>query len=455
MINVLIVGRGKYALSIARLFRNSCMEKNQLRILLATTVTLDFGLVSRYVHKNFVIPRPDKSVHHFIDSLTQIIQNNAVHLIVPGAEEIFYVVKHKSRLPACKIFAPNKFELLNEVHNKYLFQLLLSEIGLKNLPSYMCSSIEEIFQQMQLFKDIGILRCILKPVYSRGGLDAVVCNSTSDLLEQKKYQKLLVSEENPYVIQPFVNGLHLSTFSVAIDGNVLFHTCYRTLLPFKGFGTIREEVDDKELFKWCTKFAKATKYTGHIGFDFIRGHIGTTGSSFHRRGTVAEIEESMTLYAIECNPRTTNGLDILSLKHEKVIWQAYMRFLGEIPFNEKNAKGSTTNEKLYVKNNNYYIRLRTTVPSIMAIMKVGGLQDTVDSLKLAFFDSKDDMFWWTDPLPFGLMIFRAFVQFFASLWTLAIKGIPLAKSAVQSLKNELVVFPPTKSNDRNPAKGEN
>ena len=94
----------------------------------------------------------------------------------------------------------------------------------------MCSSIEEILQQMQLFKDIGILRCILKPVYSRGGLDAVVCNSTSDLLEQKKYQKLLVSEENPYVIQPFVDGLHLSTFSVAIDGNVLFHTCYRTLV---------------------------------------------------------------------------------------------------------------------------------------------------------------------------------------------------------------------------------
>ena len=34
------------------------------------------------------------------------------------------------------------------------------------------------------------------------------------------------------------------------------------------------------------------------------------------------------------------------------------------------------------------------------------------------------------------------------------QGIPLAKSAVQSLKNELVVFPPTKPNDRNPAKGE-
>ena len=165
----------------------------------------------------------------------------------------------------------------------------------------------------------------------------------------------------------------------------------------------------------------------------------------------------MTLYAIECNPRTTNGLDILSLKHEKIIWQAYMRFLGEIPFDKKNAKGSALNEKLYVKNNtlvhtpfDYEQLFRRS----WQLSKVGGLQDTVDSLKLAFFDSKDDMFWWTDPLPFGLMIFRAFVQFFASLWTLAIKGIPLAKSAVQSLKNELVVFPPTKPNDRNPAKNE-
>ena len=121
MINVLIVGRGNMHCRLRGSFETPVWKKNQLRVLLATTVALDFGLVSRYVHKNFVIPRPDKSVHHFIDSLTQIIQNNAVHLIVPGAEEIFYLVKHKSRLPACKIFAPNKFELLNEVHNKYLF----------------------------------------------------------------------------------------------------------------------------------------------------------------------------------------------------------------------------------------------------------------------------------------------------------------------------------------------
>ena len=456
MINVLVVGRGKYALSIARLFRNSSLEKNQLKIFLATTVALDFGLVSRYVHKNFVIPRPDENLHRFVSSLEQIIQNNAVHLIIPGAEEIFYLVKHKSRLPSCNIFAPKKFEQLNEIHNKYLFQLLLSEIGLKNLPSYMCSSIEEIFQQMQLFKDIGILRCILKPVYSRGGLDAVVCNSTSDLTEQKKYQEILVSEENPYVIQPFVDGLHLSTFSVVVAGDVLFHTCYRTLLPFKGFGTIREEVADKELFNWCTKFVKATNYTGHIGFDFIRGHVGTTSSSFHRRGTVAEIEESMTLYAIECNPRTTNGLDILSLKHGKIIWQAYMRILGNSSLGKKCPRDSASNDKLYEKStvSNYVVRLRTTVPSIMAISKVESLQDTVDSLKLAFFDSNDDMFWWTDPLPFGLMIFRAFVQFFVSLWMLVTQGIPISESAVKSLKNELVVFPPTKPNEEKLAKGE-
>ena len=62
------------------------------------------------------------------------------------------------------------------------------------------------------------------------------------------------------------------------------------------------------------------------------------------------------------------------------------------------------------------------------------------------------MFWWTDPLPFGLMIFRAFVQFFASLWMLATKNTISKKCC--ALKNELVVFPPTKSNDRNPAKGE-
>ena len=65
-----------------------------------------------------------------------------------------------------------------------------------------------------------------------------------------------------------------------------------------------------------------------IGFDFIRGHW--YNCSYSTEEALLQKSKSMTLYAIECNLRTTNGLDILSLKHEKVIWQAYMRFLGEI-----------------------------------------------------------------------------------------------------------------------------
>ena len=30
---------------------------------------------------------------------------------------------------------------------------------------------------------------------------------------------------------------------------------------------------------------------------------------------------------------------------------------------------------------------------------------------MIIFDTKDDLFWWNDPLPFFIMFFRAFIQF--------------------------------------------
>ncbi len=306
---------------------------------------------------------------------------------------------------------------------------------------------------MELFKNIGIEKCVIKPVYSRGGLDVLVCNNSGELLNNsgvgkannnfsfniKNSKKTIITKHNPYVVQPFVDGTHLSTFSIAINGKILLHTCYKTSLPLKGFGTIREEVHDIELYDWCKHFIEATKYTGHIGFDFIRGHIGARSSTFHRRRTVKEIDESSYVYAIECNPRTTNGLDILLLKHGEEIFKAYLQMLID-------TKGTSSD----CDNFNYglnlqphdVIHLRTSVPSVIAAFKLKTAKDIVDSLKIIIFDTNDDMFWWSDPVPFFLMFIRALIQFLRSICLLIFLGIPLTQSGVESIRNELITYPP-------------
>lgn len=120
MVNVLIVGRGKYALSIARAFRyRTTYTKKALKIILANHVTFDFGAYSKYVDKTITIARPDRSnVGPFIKDLQKVIDVHSIDLIIPGAEEVFYVLKYKDKFLRSKIFSPSNFEFLKEIHNK-------------------------------------------------------------------------------------------------------------------------------------------------------------------------------------------------------------------------------------------------------------------------------------------------------------------------------------------------
>ena len=92
--------------------RNPCMEKNQLRILYDNRYTRLWS--GQSVATKTLLSQADKSVYHFTDSLTDNPEQ-CRSFNCTRCRRNFYVVKHKSRLPACKIFAPNKFELLNEV----------------------------------------------------------------------------------------------------------------------------------------------------------------------------------------------------------------------------------------------------------------------------------------------------------------------------------------------------
>ena len=88
-LNVLIIGRGKYALSIARIFRYSqpCVKIN---IILATTVSYDFGTFSKYVKKKYIISRPDAmDIKPFIQDIQNLIKKHNIKMIIPGLKKCF------------------------------------------------------------------------------------------------------------------------------------------------------------------------------------------------------------------------------------------------------------------------------------------------------------------------------------------------------------------------------
>ena len=128
------------------------------------------------------------------------------------------------------------------------------------------------------------------------------------------------------------------------------------------------------------------------------------GTEKKRDSLVKEINDTGSVYAIECNPRTTNGLDILSLKYGKKIWKEYLKLLIE-PTKEVKQDDDEYITSINDGNLRNIIRLRTTVPSIMAAFKSKTSKDVADSFKMIIFDTKDDVFWWNDPFPFFIMFF--------------------------------------------------
>ena len=273
---VLFTGaRAPAALELARQFNAAGIE-----VYIAESLPWHLGRLSRVVKKSFQVSAPRQQPECFISELAQIVLKYSIDLIIPTCEETFTIARYRDRLP-CAVLV-DEFDKILKFHHKYRFIECARSYGLGVPYTDILTSKAEVWARVQAKPHV-----VAKPVYSRFGSEAILC-----ALGEKEIQKLNsieCSPGRPWVVQQFIEGRAICSYSVAHQGQLLAHTSYQGSY-FAGKATIDFRYDSNAAVQaWVEAFVRAENVSGQISFDFIQASDGQ-------------------VYAIECNPRTTSGV---------------------------------------------------------------------------------------------------------------------------------------------------
>lgn len=265
---LLTLGRLPKALELAR-----ALHAAGCRVIVAEPFGWHICRLSRAVSRSYRIASPNRDKPRFLDELAAIVARERVDIVVPVSEEALHAMDLQARLPGgVRLYSPPA-ALLHELHDKLRFARRASALGL-DVPR---TEPHEAAAAAALASSGDF---IVKPRHSCSGIGFRAFRHGAPLPP--------VDPQTPAVVQSFVAGEHLSTFSIARDGRVLGTVIYRGTVFSGTVAVCFERVPGHAgIERWVETFADGVGYTGFISFDFI-------------------VERGLPV-AIECNPRLTSG----------------------------------------------------------------------------------------------------------------------------------------------------
>ena len=274
--NILITNSRLYtSLDLARSFYNSGHN-----VYTADTNRLNFCSFSKCVKRNFVIPSPRFDFAAFEKKIAAIVKEYKIDLIVPIHEETLYLAKlNQSILNKCELFT-SSLSILHKLHNKWLFSNLLDSFGIPSIPIKLIKRFEDL-------KNVDFFPYALKPCYSRSSLDLKKISSI------EASPNILINENKPWIAQKWMEGKKYCSYSICRNGKVLAHSVYPNNAAC-GYCINFISKNHSKILTWTKNLVSKLNYTGQIAFDFIETKEGV-------------------LYALECNPRATSGMHLLSI----------------------------------------------------------------------------------------------------------------------------------------------
>jgi glutathione synthase/RimK-type ligase-like ATP-grasp enzyme len=258
------------------------------RVFASDTFRTAPGNHSKYVEEAFVTPSPTFATEAFVRAIEAIVVANAIDLVIPAFEEGLYLAAHRDRFDdKTDLFAP-PVETLLSLHDKERFTALCASLGLL-VPKTQVVKSREALREVAGQLD----RYFAKAAYSRGG--EMLLTNVGPLAGAVAIDDCAPTGENPWLVQEFLEGTDECSFSVAHEGRIAAHSAYvhPREIDHAG-GIVFESVDPEPTFEIAERIVAATRYTGHISFDFIRTERG--------------------LVIIECNPRPTHGIVVMDTR---------------------------------------------------------------------------------------------------------------------------------------------
>ncbi len=243
------------------------------------------GSHSRWVAGHVEVTAPETDVRAYITQIDEIVRRWDIQLIVPCFEEVFYLARHRERIAArAHLFAAD-FSLLARLHHKAMFHALAAERGIVTPTTELVRDRDELLAALA-----RIPRYVARPAWSRGGVQVLA--NAGGLAGTVTVDECVPTAEYPWVVQEYVDGVDLCSFSIARHGHVVAHCTYVHPKEIEhAGGIVFESVVDAGVLAAVQRLVETTGYHGQISFDFRRGARG--------------------LYVLECNPRPTAGVHLM------------------------------------------------------------------------------------------------------------------------------------------------
>ncbi|MGL6043494.1 MAG: ATP-grasp domain-containing protein [Sandaracinobacteroides sp.] len=266
---LLTLGRLPKALDLARGFHAA-----GCRVLVAEPMQRHLTGASRSVAASFRTREPATDHAGYLADLLAIVQREKVDLVVPVSEESMHAGFLHGRLPGATRLAGPDGPTLTRLHSKLGFAEIAQAHGLPIPESARADTPEA-----GAIAAAG--RHVLKPILGCGGRDIRFRDAGS-----------LPDPRPTDLVQRFIDGPHLSSFTLARGGASLVTAVYRGTLLSGSVAVRFAQIENPAVEAWIGRFIAATGYEGFLSFDFI-------------------LEDGRPL-AIECNPRVTSGIHFVA-----------------------------------------------------------------------------------------------------------------------------------------------
>ena len=244
------------------------------------------GSHSKYVRAAFVTPSPRFAPEAFVARVRELVREHEIDLVVPTFEEVFYLARAADELGSSDVLFAPEFDALALLHDKARFIAWAAELGLAVPRTRTVTTHDELARAIAELPEY-----FARPVFSRGGVSLLT--NTGPLAGALALEDCHPSPEAPWIVQEFVHGEDVCSFSVIHHGRVAAHSTYvhPRMLEHAG-GITFESVVSPETLAAAQTIAEATRYHGQMSLDFMRTERG--------------------LVLIECNPRPTAGVYVMS-----------------------------------------------------------------------------------------------------------------------------------------------